>query len=802
MGGENFQAGNRGPPNQGNFHNYRPQHPPSFQQHRNADEGSEIDKLIEEVRAGGLPSTTESNPREQVKAIELRSGKELDDPHVSKESAIDLTTSTKEEEVTELPCVKPPPPPPFVPKVPFPGRLKKTSDNQKFHKFSEIFKKLQINISFADALREMPQYAKFLKEVITKKRSWDDKGTISLTENCSSLILSDLPTKLKDPGTNIDYASLADHSLKNPYGVAEDVLVKVDKFIFPVDLVVLNYAADKTCPMILGRPFMNTGRALIDVHAGKLTLRIDDDKFDMKRIMRNTFEEEEFMRLDVIDGIVEEIFPVSKVTFHSDETYETTGEKYSKEVEPKAENLIRRESVTPPSFITPPKFELKTLPSHLQYAFLGDNMTLPIIISNNLLETQEARVVKVVKQHILAIGWKISDIRGISPSVVMHKIHLESESRASAQRQRRLNPNMKEVVHKEIVKLLDARIIYPISDSAWVSPIQCVPKKGGMTVIENEKGEQISTRMTNLVLNWEKCHFMVEEGIVLGHKISKDGIEVDRAKTEIFEKLPPPTTVKGVRAFLGHAWFYRRFIKKNSSIARPLTNLLVKDIPYEFTNGFLVAFSRLKEALISAPIISSPDWTLPFELMCDASDIALGCVLGQRKEKKLHVIHYACQTLAGAQLNYTTTEKEMLSMMFALDKFPSYLLFSKVIIYTDHATFRYLFANQDAKPRLIQWVLLMQEFYIAIRDKKGTENVVADHLSRLDIPEPILSSVEINETFLDEMFMVLLEVEMPWYADIVNYLSSEIMPPDLTYHQKKKFLSDAKRFLWEEPYLF
>ncbi|XP_050238324.1 uncharacterized protein LOC126687812 [Mercurialis annua] len=321
--------------------------------------------------------------------------------------------------------------------------------------------------------------------------------------------------------------------------------------------------------------------------------------------MRNTFEEEECMRLDMIDRIVEELFPVSKVTFHSDETHETTGEEYSKEDESKAENLFRRESVTPPSSITPPQVELKTLPSHLRYAFLGDNMTLPIIISNNLSETQEARVVKVVKQHILAIGWQISDIRGISPSVVMHKIHLKSESRASAQRQRRLNPNMKGVVHKKIVNLIDAEIIYPISDSAWVSPMQCVPKKGGMTVIENEKGEQISTRTVTgwrvcieygdeegpfsvaiyrsnvgadimevfmddfsvfgdsfemCLNNLERCHFMVEEEIVLGHKISKDDIEVDRAKTEIIEKLPPPTTVKGVKgsAYLGPNYFMTR----------------------------------------------------------------------------------------------------------------------------------------------------------------------------------------------------------------------------------------------------
>ncbi|XP_050233295.1 uncharacterized protein LOC126681788 [Mercurialis annua] len=173
----------------------------------------------------------ESNPREQVKAIELRSGKELDDPHASKEKAVDLTTGTNEEEVTEHPYVKPPPPPPFVPKVPFLGRLKKTQDNQKFHKFLEIFKKLQINISFADALREMPQYAKFLKEIITKKRSWDDKGTISLTENWESINLMPLflfrdifgDQTLKQTSMMFQ---LADHSLKKPYGVVEDVLVK------------------------------------------------------------------------------------------------------------------------------------------------------------------------------------------------------------------------------------------------------------------------------------------------------------------------------------------------------------------------------------------------------------------------------------------------------------------------------------------------------------------------------------------------------------------------------------------------
>ena len=161
----------------------------------------------------------------------------------------------------------------------------------------------------------------------------------------------------------------------------------------------------------------------------------------------------------------------------------------------------------------------------------------------------------------------------------------------------------------------------------------------------------------DLVLNWEKCHFMVHEGIVLGHLVSERGIEVDKAKIDVIERLPPPVNVKGVRRFLGHAGFYRRFIKDFSQIARPLTNLLAKDVPFEFTYECLIAIEILKRALISGPIIQPPDWRLPFEIMCDASDYAVGAVLGQPKDKRHHAIAYASKTLTGAQLNYATTEK-------------------------------------------------------------------------------------------------------------------------------------------------
>ena len=205
----------------------------------------------------------------------------------------------------------------------------------------------------------------------------------------------------------------------------------------------------------------------------------------------------------------------------------------------------------------------------------------------------------------------------------------------------------------------------------------------------------------NLVLNWEKCHFMVRDGIVLGHKISEKGIEVDRVKVEVMMSLQPPDSVKGIRSFLGHAGFYRRFIQDFSKITRPMTRLLCKETKFHFDKECLDAFHTIKGALVSAPIVQPPDWEFPFEVMCDASDYAVGAVLGQRKEKKLHVIYYASRTLDDAQCNYATTEKELLAIVFAFEKFRSYLVGSKVIVHTDHAALRYLLQKKDAKPRLL-----------------------------------------------------------------------------------------------------
>ncbi|GJY49398.1 reverse transcriptase domain-containing protein [Tanacetum coccineum] len=244
---------------------------------------------------------------------------------------------------------------------------------------------------------------------------------------------------------------------------------------------------------------------------------------------------------------------------------------------------------------------------------------------------------------------------------------------------------------------------------------------------------------TNLCLNWEKSHFMVKEGIVLGHKILKKGIEVDKAKIDVIAKLPHPTTVKGIRSFLGHVGFYRRFIQDFSKISRPMTHLLEKNTPFVFSDDCIRAFQTLKNKLTEAPILIAPNWDLPFELMCDASDFAIGAVLGQRHEKHFRPIHYASKTMIEAQINYTTTEKELLAIVYAFEKF----------------------------------LLLLQEFDFKVIETKGAENLAADHLSRLENPyENVHDPKEINESFpLETLSMVTFcgDSKAPWFADFANY---------------------------------
>ncbi|WJZ92670.1 hypothetical protein VitviT2T_011654 [Vitis vinifera] len=220
-------------------------------------------------------------------------------------------------------------------------------------------------------------------------------------------------------------------------------------------------------------------------------------------------------------------------------------------------------------------------------------------------------------------------------------------------------------------------------------------------------------------------------------------------------------------------WFYRRFIQDFSKLSKPLCELLAKDAKFVWNERCQMSFDQLKQFLKTTPIVRAPNWQLPFEVMCDASDFAIGAVLGQREDGKPYVIYYASKTLNEAQRNYTTTEKELLVVVFALDKFRAYLVGSFIIVFTDHSTLKYLLTKQDAKERLIRWILLLQEFNLQIRDKKGVENVVADHLSRLAL---IHNShvLPINDDFPEESLMLLEKT--PWYVHIANYLVTGEVP--------------------------
>ncbi|XP_048602548.1 uncharacterized protein LOC125585509 [Brassica napus] len=1009
---------------------------------------------------GSLPGKPEQNPKETIKAITLRSGRELppkvlikdnekqggevvinvDDDVVivdektneeilekiveakgkrkigeeKVENKNEAATSTKEKLFT---------PPPYEPKLPFPGRFKK----QLLEKYKALFDKqmseVHLTMPIIDAFMLVPQYSKFLKDAVEQKKK-EMEGMVILTHECSAIIQRlTVPRKLEDPGSftlpcaigpltferclcdlgasvslmplsiakKLGFTQykkckislvLADRSVKLPIGILEDLPVKIGNCEVPTDFVVLEMDEEPRDPLIFGRPFLATAGAMVNVRDGTIDLHLEKDHtlhFDIKEMMKKPTTQREIFYIDEMDVLADDF--LEELAIEDSLQHALTIERETQMIENKeSDELVRRldvhleedgedEFMELPqvtqhaasadiqenlheadwSELKAPKVELKPLPDGVRYAFLGPNETYPVIVSSELTENELSMLLNELKKYRKALGYSLDDIKGISPSLCMHRIHLEDESKTSIEHQRRLNPNLKDVVKKEIIKLLDAGVIYPISDSNWVSPVHVVPKKGGITVVKNENDELIPTRTitghrmcidyrklnaasrkdhfplpfidqmlerlanhpyycfldgysgffqipihpndqekttftcpygtfayrrmpfglcnapatfqrammsifsdliedvmevfmddfsvygssfatclsnlcrvlqrcedTNLVLNWEKCHFMVKEGIVLGHKVSEKGIEVDKAKIDVMVGLAPPRTVKDIRSFLGHAGFYRRFIKDFSKIARPLTKLLCKEIIFNFDEECLEAFKKLKEELTSAPIVQPPDWSLPFEIMCDASDYAVGAVLGQKKDKKTHVIYYASRTLDDAQMKYATTEKELLAIVYAFEKFRSYLVGSKVIVYTDHAALRHLLAKKDAKPRLLRWILILQEFDLEIKDKPGVENGVADHLSRLRVecgipideglPEEQIMAIEAMVTACETgrkiEEMKAIDETGPWYADLVNYLACGREPLNLTGYARKKFFKDVKRYYWDEPYLY
>nr|GEW00010.1 reverse transcriptase domain-containing protein [Tanacetum cinerariifolium] len=234
-----------------------------------------------------------------------------------------------------------------------------------------------------------------------------------------------------------------------------------------------------------------------------------------------------------------------------------------------------------------------------------------------------------------------------------------------------------------------------------------------------------------------------------------------------------------------------------------MTHLLEKETPFVFSQDCIDAFKTLKKKLTEAPILVVLDWNLPFELMCVASDFAIGAILGQRKTKYFQPIHYASKKMTVAQIHYTTTKKEMIAVVYAFEKFWPYLVLSKSIVYTDHSTLKYLLSKQDAKPILLRWVLLLQEFDIIISDKKGMENLAADHLSRLENPQKdVFENKDINENFPLETLCKISIESTPWFSDFANFHARNFIVKGMSSQQKTKFFRDVKHYFWNDPYLF
>ncbi|XP_070009737.1 uncharacterized protein [Nicotiana sylvestris] len=569
------------------------------------------------------------------------------------------------------------------PPHPHPKRLAKKNGENQFKKFIDIMKSLSINVPLVEALEQMPSYAKLMKDLVTKKRSMNCE-TIKMTHQVHSLApkledsgaftipctiwSADFAKALCDLGESINLMpysvfktlgvgkprpksirlQMSDRTMKRPLGIIDDILVLVDKFIFPADFVFLDCEVDYKVPIILGRPFLTTRKALVDLEAGELTFRFGDDKvvsMYASRLHIGGATKEEEVYLMEFGG------------------------------------------------------------------YLGD------------------------KSGILHMSFGLCNVPAIF--------------------QRCMMAIFTDMVEDFLEVIVDD--FFMVRDSFD----DCLAHLDKMLARCEE---------TNLVLNWEKCHFMVYESIVLGQEISKNGIEVDKAMVEMISKLPPPTSVKGVWSFLGHTGFYRRFIKDFSKVLKLTTN----------------------------PIITAPNWSVPFELMCDASDVTLGAILGQRINKIIHPVYYASKTMNSTQVNYTVTEKELLSIVFAMEKLHPYLMDAKVIIRMDNVALHYIISKKDSKARLMIWVLLLLEFDIDIQDQKGSENQVADHLSHLEKEKRLHDGLEINDSFPDEQILDISMKDGPCFVDLENYLVSGIIPIEFSSNQRKKLTRDYQDYYLDE----
>ncbi|GMI80970.1 hypothetical protein HRI_001766300 [Hibiscus trionum] len=505
---------------------------------------SQLAQIIGRLESQGkLPSQTEINPRENVSKITLRNGtvitpklpkKDEQKSDGSSEHQNEKSPSTPGNIKSKIPIST------YEHVPPFPGRLAKRDKKEEEKEIMEVFKKVEINIPLLDVIRKVPKYAKFLKDLCTNRRRLSGNERVNLSENILAIFQKPLPPKYKDQGMfaipckignvgikramcdlgasiNVMPLSvyrkismdplketkvtiqLADRSIIYPEGVLENILVKVNNLIFPADFYIIDMENDHSnngSEIFLGRPFLSTAHTKIDVRNGILTMEFDGEvvKFDVYKAMKYPESVASLNFVDIIDPLANDL--IGTDLFHDfcreleDLNDDDLGETISTLSLNSELQLTPSESKPLPSILQAPQLELKQLPPHLKYAYLGDKETLPVIISSELSSQQEEELIAILSIHKEVIGWTLADIKGLSPSTCMHKIKVEEGAKPIREGQRRLNPPMMDVVRQEIKKLLDADIIYAISDSKWVSPIHVVPKITGITVVENDEGER------------------------------------------------------------------------------------------------------------------------------------------------------------------------------------------------------------------------------------------------------------------------------------------------------------------------